>query len=246
MATFPPEHQTAAQPPARETTPGKLNSQNQDRPHLNFPQPAPVQTKRSPLPWILGIVALLLISGGVLYFALSSRSSSSTVASSNSNSNSSASSNANGSVNANHNANVKNSNNANNSNTHGNNNESSDDDDDSPPTNRDEVLADLSRLEDQWNTANMTGDKETLDDILADDFDSSSGDKKQYIANIKPDSNVLSETISDVELTLDGKKATLRGINTIRYRKGDPESVRFVDSFVWRDGRWQAVGSVSG
>ena len=244
MATFPPEHQTAAQTPPRETTPNDWNSQNQDWPNLALPQPAPVQTKRSPLPWILGIVALLVIGGGVLYFALSSRSSSSSVASSNSNSNSSANANSNTNANSNahHNANENNSNNENDSNANSNSNANSDGDD-SPPTNRNEVLADLSRLEDQWNTANMTGDKETLDDVLADDFDSSSGDKKQYIANIKPDSNVLSETISDLELTLDGKKATLRGINTIRYRKGDPAAYRFADSFVWRDGRWQAVGA---
>ena len=244
MATFPPEHQTAAQTPSRETTPNDWNSQNQDWPNLALPQPAPVQTKRSPLPWILGIVALLVIGGGVLYFALSSRSSSSSVASSNSNSNSSANANSNTNANSNahHNANENNSNNENDSNANSNSNANSDGDD-SPPTNRNEVLADLSRLEDQWNTANMTGDKETLDDVLADDFDSSSGDKKQYIANIKPDSNVLSETISDLELTLDGKKATLRGINTIRYRKGDPAAYRFADSFVWRDGRWQAVGA---
>src|SRR5207248_2527362 len=131
MATFPPEHQTAAQTPSRETTPNDWNSQNQDWPNLALPQSAPMPTKRSLLPWILGIVALLVIGGGVLYFALSSRSSSSSVASSNSNSNSSANANSNTNANSNahHNANENNSNNENDSNANSNSNANSDGDD---------------------------------------------------------------------------------------------------------------------
>ena len=71
------------------------------------------------------------------------------------------------------------------------------------------------------------------------------GNKKKYIAEIEPNQDITSQTLSELDLSLNGNKATLRGINTVKFKKDKPARYRFTDTFAWRDGRWQATGSVS-
>ena len=112
------------------------------------------------------------------------------------------------------------------------------------PTDEDVVLTQLTDLEKRWTQANIDGDKNALQQILAEEY--SSGDpphsKQQYIDELKPDSAVKSWNLEDVSVDLSGDRATATGY--LRQQTADANEVySFTDDFVWRDGRWQATGS---
>lgn len=118
-----------------------------------------------------------------------------------------------------------------------------------PPTDRQQVLTQLTDLENEWTAANLNADKKKLDRILADDYvgqESEEGglqSKADYIRTIERNTDVDKWQFSDLHLTLAGDRATLAG--TITYTvKGRNVVFDFTDKFVWRDGRWQATGSV--
>jgi hypothetical protein len=117
-----------------------------------------------------------------------------------------------------------------------------------PPTDRDQVLAQLTALENEWTVANLNADKKKLDRILADDYVGQAGEegglqsKADYIRSIERDTDVDKWDFSDLHLTLAGDRATLSG--TITYVvQGRDVVFDFTDKFVWRDGRWQATGA---
>jgi hypothetical protein len=117
-----------------------------------------------------------------------------------------------------------------------------------PPTDEATVLADLTELEHQWTVANINADKKTLDRILADDYAGTSVDgqtqgKAEYLRTIERDKVTQNWEFEDLEVDLVGDRATLTGL--VRFQiENKPREFRFVDKFVWRDGRWQATGSV--
>ena len=118
-----------------------------------------------------------------------------------------------------------------------------------PPTDRDQVKAQLRDLEHDWTVANINADKKALDRILADDFVAPAGEngqlqtKADYIRTIERDTTIRKWDFDDLELTLAGDRATLTG--KITFEVGDRDlKYDFTDKFVWRDGRWQATGSV--
>jgi hypothetical protein len=117
-----------------------------------------------------------------------------------------------------------------------------------PPSDHDQVLAQLKDLENEWAVANLNGDKKKLDRILADDYVGQAGEdgglqsKSDYINTIERDTDVEKWEFSDLNLNLAGERATLTGI--ITYFVSDRSvSFDFKDRFVWRDGRWQATGA---
>ena len=117
-----------------------------------------------------------------------------------------------------------------------------------PPTDREQVLAQLTDLENEWTVANLNADKKKLDRILADDYAGQASlegglqSKADYIRTIERDTEVDKWQFSDLHLSLAGDRATLSG--TITYTVQDGNRVfDFTDKFVWRDGRWQATGS---
>jgi ketosteroid isomerase-like protein len=117
----------------------------------------------------------------------------------------------------------------------------------SAPTDENQVLAELAELEHEWTVANINADKQKLNRILADDYVGMSGDgknqgKAEYLATIERDTSIEKWDFEDLKVTLKGDRATLTGV--IRLQLRDREGAfRFIDKFVWRDGRWQAVGS---
>jgi uncharacterized protein DUF4440 len=114
----------------------------------------------------------------------------------------------------------------------------------SAPTDEDVVLAQLTALEKQWTLANIQGDKDTLDQVLAEDYrgGNPSHNKQQYIDEIQPDPTVKSWELQDLSVDLDGDRATMTGY--LRQETAEGTQVySFTDEFVWRDGRWQATGS---
>ncbi len=117
-----------------------------------------------------------------------------------------------------------------------------------PPSDHQHVLSQLTNLEQEWTVANLSGDKEKLERILADDFVGKETDtgalytKADYLRTIQPNNEVEKWEFSDLNLLLIGDRATLTG--TIKYESRGRETVDvFKDKFVWRDGRWQATGS---
>ena len=206
----------------------------------------PEVRKRRVWPWALGIVGLLvLLIAGLAIAAVfvlpgmmrRGNSNETAIERSNRNSNlptptprNSPSSNANSQIPANGNANA-------NANT------STD-----APTDKDLVLAQLTDIENEWTVANLNADKKKLERILADDYvgPSSNGGiegKRDYIQNIQRDRSVQKWEFENLKVTLRGDRATLSG--QVRLTRNNQDEVYdFTDKFVWRDGRWQATGSV--
>jgi Domain of unknown function (DUF4440) len=112
------------------------------------------------------------------------------------------------------------------------------------PTDEKVVLSQLTELEERWTVANLKGDKDALQQILADDYrgGNPAHTKQQYLDEIKPDSTVKSWGFQDLHLDLEGDRATLDGYLRQETTRGT-EVYSFTDEFVWRDGRWQATAS---
>lgn len=115
------------------------------------------------------------------------------------------------------------------------------------PTDENKVLADLRQLEEEWTAANINADKKALDRILADDYvgtlqNGNSQGKADYIATIERDDSIESWDFEDLKVSLTGNRATLTGLIRYHLRNGEAAFL-FIDKFVWRDGRWQAVSS---
>ncbi len=116
-----------------------------------------------------------------------------------------------------------------------------------PPTDKEQVLAQLTDLEQEWTVANLNADKKALDRILADDYAGSNNEgrtqgKADYIKTIERDTSVQKWDFEDLKLSLRGDRATLTGTVHLVIDNRDV-AYHFTDNFVWRDGRWQATGS---
>jgi hypothetical protein len=110
------------------------------------------------------------------------------------------------------------------------------------PTDADEVKAELEDLEDEWERANAEADKEALDKILATEYaGDSNATKKNYLQTIQPNPG-RRWRYSNFVLTLAGEHATLR-YHLERIDGDTVNSYNYVDTFVWRDHRWQATSS---
>ena len=117
-----------------------------------------------------------------------------------------------------------------------------------PPTDHDEVLAQLRDLENEWTVANINDDKAALERILADDYIGPTRDgglqtKAEYIRTNTRDTRIEKWDFDDLKLNLIGDRATLSGKITYDIQDEDDLKFDFLDKFVWRDGRWQATGS---
>jgi uncharacterized protein DUF4440 len=209
------------------------------QPPGTYSAPRIPEARRSAWPWILGLLLLLiLIIGGMgaaawFYFQPLKRLSANTNTS-----------------NINTNVNRGDNSNWNQSNSNSN---SSDGNDNAnvtntpAPTDEAVVLADLTNIEHEWTVANINADKKKLNRILADDYvgtpiNGRPQGKAEYLATIERDTETEKWEFDDLKVSLKGGRATLTGI--IRFRiQGKDVPLRFVDKFVWRDGRWQATGS---
>jgi len=112
------------------------------------------------------------------------------------------------------------------------------------PDDEDEVLAQLTKLEEEWTEANIKGDKAVLERILADEYvgGDNGRNKREYIDTLTPDPSIKSWELSDVTVEQDGDRATVNGTLKDETTKGT-EVYEFTDKWVWRDNRWQAVAS---
>jgi hypothetical protein len=206
------------------------------------PGAPPSQSKRKVWPWVLGILALLLLLligigiAAAIFIPRMLRE---------------AANNNNSSVNANVNRNDRVNSNQNSSNSNTQNEDANDNsaiDESKPaPTDEQQVLAELTEIEHQWTVANINADKTKLDRILADDYvgNDAAGKtqgKAEYLKTIKRDTSIQKWDFEDLKVDLNGDRAALSGIINLQI-DDKPVVYRFTDKFVWRDGRWQAVGS---
>lgn len=112
------------------------------------------------------------------------------------------------------------------------------------------LLAELKDAEGKITEANFKGDKTALDKMLAEDYvaivaEGKVYNKAQTLASTEPTDAVITWSIDGARLLSYGKdSATLTGI--ITFKTGTVvERQQFTDSFVKRDGRWQAFASQS-
>jgi hypothetical protein len=109
------------------------------------------------------------------------------------------------------------------------------------PTDEDVALSQLEDLENEWERANVEADKTALNRILAREYQGAGGGKAEYLATITPHPG-RKWRYRNLEVELDGEKATL----TYELDRIDGDNVAtydYVDTFVWRDHRWQATSS---
>jgi hypothetical protein len=219
------------------------------QPPGQFGQPPP-EPKRRAWPWVVGIVGLLVLALAGLGIAAAIYVPRMMKAAQNSNENRVIVSdntrpdrNSNTNSNWNRNSNLS-------ANDNDNTNANANTDTNAPaPTSQELVLSDLKNLEDEWTVANLNADKKKLERILADDYVGTTADgviegKAEYLRDIKRDTTVKHWEFQDLKLSLKGNRATLSGNVRLEGEGEDQtQSLRFTDKFVWRDGRWQAVGS---
>ena len=224
-------------------------------PNPTWQQPggaAPAAPKKSKLPWILAGVALLLIglvgAGGVAAYFLLSKSSkddgkrglgfnlNKNEKESNTNSSSTTTTTTtNTSTNPHSNMNM--------GGTSGG----------DVPTDKELVTKQLYDLEYAWCEADLKADKAAMDRILATEFvvtypDGTTQTKQQYLAAMTPDQESRTCTYSDFSLGQSANYAVIIGFNTVKGRNANgayTQRSKFTDTFVWRDGRWQATASKS-
>ena len=94
-------------------------------------------------------------------------------------------------------------------------------------------------------------DRAALDRILAEEFlgtDPAGNvqNKQQYLATIQPNTYIRSWDFTDLNLSRSGSNAVLTGVFVVHGQAGNrrfTQRYRFTDTFVWREGRWQAISS---
>ena len=217
------------------------------QPPGSYSPPGAAQPKRRVWPWILGLLLLLVLvivgMGAAAWFyfePLKYITANTNTSDANANS---------GKVDRGDNTNW-NLNNSNSNSTDGNQNvnDNSDTAENNPvPTDETAVLADLTNLEHEWTVANINADKKKLTRILADDYVGTSPEgrsqgKAEYLRTIERDTTIEKWEFDDLKVSLKADRATLAGIINLKIRNQDV-AYRFVDKFVWRDGRWQATSS---
>jgi hypothetical protein len=118
--------------------------------------------------------------------------------------------------------------------------------------NNDEVLKELTDLENKWKAASAKGDTATLEEVFADEFinEDSKGktyNKAQWIGIFRRGNPTLkSWTITDVKLVSSGGETATITLNVhLIYKNGQEVRVLDPDKFVKRNGRWQVVSSQS-
>lgn len=112
----------------------------------------------------------------------------------------------------------------------------------------------LIELEHRWNEAFYAKNVDFIRSVLADEFvaiydDGSRGDKAKELAlTLSFDQQVTSAIQDDFTVKVYGDTAIVWfTLNLVGPKQGVPTKVmlRYVDVFVWRDGRWQCVSSHS-
>lgn len=114
----------------------------------------------------------------------------------------------------------------------------------SPTDSNESLKQELIRIQNQLNEADIAGDKETFNKLLADGYlffiNGKSYSKDWLLKNVEPKKGVT-VTQKNVKLSLDGETAILTGITVTQYPNGSSVSSNFISKFVKHDGLWKKV-----
>ncbi len=115
------------------------------------------------------------------------------------------------------------------------------------------LVEEFTKLEESWNAATFNKDAKALDLLLANEYSYSDEmvdwkNKQEAIADITSGNYKYESkaTLSDLSVNLYDNVAIVKGKNTFKgsYKgKNISGTLKFVDIFVWRDGRWQCVST---
>lgn len=121
-----------------------------------------------------------------------------------------------------------------------------------PRDDKTDILHELVDIEKRWKEAKFKGDTKTLETIFADEFTNVAENGKTYnkarwIAVWKNgDPSIKSWEISDERLeSVEGDKATITFITTLKYKNSKVARSKDTDTFIKRGGRWQVLSSQS-
>jgi len=115
---------------------------------------------------------------------------------------------------------------------------------------QDNAWQELKRLEDKWLSSYLIGDKQTFDEIVADDFSrtdesgkSATKAEERALVQAPPASLNASLNNEDMKVRLYGNAAIVTGLIVSKVQGQGSLSFksRFTDTFVKRKGRWQVV-----
>ena len=114
----------------------------------------------------------------------------------------------------------------------------------SAPTDEDQVLADLTTLENEWIQANVRGDITKLDLIYADEVvvRGKKLSKAEVLSRFRQWNIQGWKLGNDLNLSLDGGHAILTGTLTLQ-NVDDEEVYNFEIEFIWHDGKWQITST---
>ena len=119
-------------------------------------------------------------------------------------------------------------------------------------TQTESVEQELLKLEQGWTEANIKGDADYLEGILADEFTLIDEDgvlwtKPQYVGVFKSREIVISSMVSDdTKVRVYGNTAVVTGRNTVTATlkgKGHSGQERWTDTWIKLDGRWKCVAT---
>jgi hypothetical protein len=229
-------------------SPEALSDWPSERKNPVYQQPArliPPPAASRAWPWAIGIGLVLVVGGAAVAAAILVPKMMRAAQTTNGNENKVVKANINRPAD---NRNVNTNGNSNSANTNANANKNSDP---TAPTDETRVLSDLTAIENDWQAANIEGDKQKLQHILADDYVGTRADgtiqgKADYINDLKPDPAIKHSQFENLKVTLKGDRVTLEGLARLDVDvDGEVRELvlRFTDKYVWRDARWQAVGS---
>jgi hypothetical protein len=110
------------------------------------------------------------------------------------------------------------------------------------------VAQELKRLEDEWLNSYLRGDKQTFDQIVADDFTRTDESGKfatkveeKALVQAPPASVKASLTNEDLQVREYGNAAIVTGRIVSKVQGGLNFQSRFTDTFLKRNGRWQVI-----
>ncbi|HEX8177167.1 MAG TPA: nuclear transport factor 2 family protein [Pyrinomonadaceae bacterium] len=122
----------------------------------------------------------------------------------------------------------------------------------SAPDKKADILRELIETENRWKEAKFKGDVKTLETIFADEFTNVAQNGKTYnkaewiTVWKRGDPTLKSWEISDARLeSMEGDKATITFITTLKYKNSKVARSRDTDTFIKRSGRWQVISSQS-
>ena len=104
------------------------------------------------------------------------------------------------------------------------------------------------RIERLIAKAGIAGDSASIDKFLAEDFmlslpDGKVQNKEQYLKQVKPQKNLATIGMENIDIKLEGESAALTGVVVYNFKNGAIYKGKFTDKFVKSDGQWKIISS---